>query len=53
MGVYPHPFLSRIEPAVDAFVARIERARVVASSGETSDRVALLNQQGARRDDLP
>jgi len=48
MGVYPRPFLSRMEPAVEAFVARIEQARVAASSD-----VALLNEQGAKRDDLP
>jgi NADH-quinone oxidoreductase subunit M len=27
MGVYPQPFLSRMEPSVKAFVQRVERAR--------------------------
>jgi NADH-quinone oxidoreductase subunit M len=47
MGVYPRPFLTRMEPAVDAFVARIEQARVVVASDESSNRVARLNEQGA------
>ena len=25
MGVYPQPFLSRMEPSVDAFVSRVQR----------------------------
>jgi NADH-quinone oxidoreductase subunit M len=39
MGVFPRPFLSRMEPAVAAFVARIESARVAESTG-----VALLEE---------
>jgi NADH-quinone oxidoreductase subunit M len=53
MGVYPRPFLSRMEPAVDAFVARIESARVAASDDAASHRLALRNEQGGGLNDLP
>jgi len=35
MGVYPQPFLRRMEPAVEAFVARVQAKTVVAGARET------------------
>jgi len=47
MGVYPRPFLSRMEPSVEAFVARVEQARVAAASEKERERLALFDEPGA------
>jgi NADH-quinone oxidoreductase subunit M len=53
MGVYPEPFLSRMQPAVDAFVARVERRAAASahalrpSSGRASTSSARAEGNGA------
>jgi len=40
MGVYPQPFLRRIEPAVEAFVARVESKGLRQTAGKKAPDVA-------------
>lgn len=44
MGVYPRPFLSRMEPAVNAYVARLERVRLAEGSGTGGEVLAPKTQ---------
>jgi NADH-quinone oxidoreductase subunit M len=54
MGVYPKPFLSRMQPAVTAYLARIERK--VAEANEPTTRLAaarVAGQFGAPQNERP
>ncbi len=44
MGVYPRPFLSRMEPAVKAYVARLERVRVAQATDPAPQAVAQADR---------
>ena len=50
MGVYPQPFLSRMQPSVDAFVSRVQR-RI--AEEEHAPRYARLDPSGAVESQAP
>ena len=48
MGVYPKPFLSRMEPAVERFVAQVTEKRMSRGAGQgRMERFVILDEDGA------
>jgi NADH-quinone oxidoreductase subunit M len=48
MGVYPKPFLSRMEPAVERFVAQVTEKRMSRDAGQgRMERFVILDEDGA------
>jgi NADH-quinone oxidoreductase subunit M len=49
MGVYPKPFLSRMEPAVERFVAQVAEKRMSRDAGRgRMERFVILDEDGAQ-----
>jgi NADH-quinone oxidoreductase subunit M len=48
MGIYPKPFLSRMEPAVERFVAQVAEKRMGLEDGRGgSERFVIIDEAGA------
>jgi hypothetical protein len=46
MGVYPKPFLSRMEPAVERFVAQVADKRMSLDERGGAERFAIIGESG-------
>jgi hypothetical protein len=47
LGVYPQPFLDRIEPSARALLARLDRAAATAQAEGGADRLSLVGSGAA------